>query len=413
MSANVVAARAVTERKLVRQTAPKSQVPVEIREDAVLNAAIDASLPENYNFEVHKIIWRLKQEPASRRVGLQFPEGLFVFSVPLARILQQFAGVEVVIFGDVTYGACCIDDMTAMSLGCDFLVHFAHSCLVPITNMLPGLKVMYVFVDIGFDVWHLVETVKLNLPPDEKIALAATIQFVSTISSVKRELGEVGYDVVIPQSKPLSRGEVLGCTAPKLDPDVKNVVFVADGRFHLEAMQIANPQIRCFHRYDPYSKKMTKEYYAFDQMLSMRRKAVADARGSISKGGTIGFLMSSLGRQGSPVVLNRLRDKLKRTNPQCKSMNIIIPEILPDLLNSFKDSIDVWVQVACPRLSIDWGEGFVKKPLLTPYELSVAVAPELVPCDFTTQKDYPMDFYSWESGGDWTPSHKCSSKCSC
>ena len=28
-----------------------------------------------------------------------------------------------------------------------------------------------------------------------------------------------------------------------------------------------------------------------------------------------------------------------------------------------------WVQVACPRLSIDWGEAF-SKPLLTPYEVS-------------------------------------------
>lgn len=27
-----------------------------------------------------------------------------------------------------------------------------------------------------------------------------------------------------------------------------------------------------------------------------------------------------------------------------------------------------WVQVACPRLSIDWGEAF-EKPLLTPYEV--------------------------------------------
>lgn len=28
-----------------------------------------------------------------------------------------------------------------------------------------------------------------------------------------------------------------------------------------------------------------------------------------------------------------------------------------------------WVQIACPRLSIDWGEAF-GKPLLTPYEVS-------------------------------------------
>ena len=31
--------------------------------------------------------------------------------------------------GDVTYGACCIDDYTALALDCDMLVHYGHSCL--------------------------------------------------------------------------------------------------------------------------------------------------------------------------------------------------------------------------------------------------------------------------------------------
>lgn len=31
--------------------------------------------------------------------------------------------------GDVTYGACCVDDWSARALGCDFMVHYGHSCL--------------------------------------------------------------------------------------------------------------------------------------------------------------------------------------------------------------------------------------------------------------------------------------------
>jgi diphthamide biosynthesis enzyme Dph1/Dph2-like protein len=38
---------------------------------------------------------------------------------------------QVVILADVTYGACCIDDFTARKLGADLLVHYGHSCLVP------------------------------------------------------------------------------------------------------------------------------------------------------------------------------------------------------------------------------------------------------------------------------------------
>jgi 2-(3-amino-3-carboxypropyl)histidine synthase len=36
------------------------------------------------------------------------------------------------ILGDVTYGACCVDDYSSAALGVDFLVHYGHSCLVPV-----------------------------------------------------------------------------------------------------------------------------------------------------------------------------------------------------------------------------------------------------------------------------------------
>ena len=56
-------------------------------------------------------------------------------------------------------------------------------------------------------------------------------------------------------------------------------------------------------------------------------------------------------------------------------------------------SIDCWVQIACPRLSIDWGTGFTT-PLITCYEAFVALGA----AEWTEQ--YPMDWYSAE-GGIW------------
>ena len=55
-------------------------------------------------------------------------------------------------------------------------------------------------------------------------------------------------------------------------------------------------------------------------------------------------------------------------------------------------------QVACPRLSIDWGYAF-DKPLLSPYEASVALERA------TWQPVYPMDYYANE-GGPWAPNHR-------
>lgn len=30
------------------------------------------------------------------------------------------------------YGACCTDDHIARALGCDILIHYALSCLIPV-----------------------------------------------------------------------------------------------------------------------------------------------------------------------------------------------------------------------------------------------------------------------------------------
>ena len=48
-------------------------------------AAVDC-LPEAYNFEVYKTIWRVKEANATR-VALQLPEGLLMFATTLADIL--------------------------------------------------------------------------------------------------------------------------------------------------------------------------------------------------------------------------------------------------------------------------------------------------------------------------------------
>jgi 2-(3-amino-3-carboxypropyl)histidine synthase len=47
-----------------------------------------AVLPRNYNFEVHKTVWRLRQARATH-VALQLPEGLLMFACTLAEIFQK------------------------------------------------------------------------------------------------------------------------------------------------------------------------------------------------------------------------------------------------------------------------------------------------------------------------------------
>lgn len=53
-------------------------------------------------------------------------------------------------------------------------------------------------------------------------------------------------------------------------------------------------------RYDPYEKKLTREYYDHDVMKETRQKAIEQAKGAK----TFGLVLGTLGRQGSTKVLN-------------------------------------------------------------------------------------------------------------
>ncbi|KAI8805267.1 putative diphthamide synthesis protein-domain-containing protein [Cladochytrium replicatum] len=372
-----------------------NQIPESILENSELNKAIE-QLPKNYNFEIYKTIWNIQKNKATK-VALQFPEGLLMFALTISDILESFANVDTVVMGDVTYGACCIDDFTARALGCDYLIHYGHSCLVPV-DVTP-IKTMYVFVDIGIDVDHFISTITHHFQPESVLALVSTIQFTASLQLARQRLtSEYSFTgLLVPQSKPLSPGEILGCTAPRLEHGAEAIVYLGDGRFHLEAMMIANPGVKAF-RYDPYEKRITKETYEFDEMRRMRRSAVVAGKRAKSWG----IVLGTLGRQGSPKVLAHIEAVLKSRG--IPSVTILLSELFPSKLAQFGDSIDVWVQVACPRLSIDWGYAF-RSALLTPYEAMVALNESSWDAENENGRVYPMDFYSRDSRGPWTPNH--------
>ncbi|KAL7122768.1 hypothetical protein ACP275_01G064100 [Erythranthe tilingii] len=405
----------------------KNQIPDSILNDAALNAAISL-LPANYSFEIHKIIWRARSTNATR-VALQFPEGLLMYSLVISDILTTFAAVtHCFVLGDVTYGACCVDDLSARALDAHLLVHFGHSCLVPIDST--TIPVLYIFVEIAINTRKLLHELNHNFSPDQinSFVMAGTIQFSNAIRAVKPELENLGFRVLIPQSKPLSAGEVLGCTAPSVKlqscPGKDDVIiFVADGRFHLEAFMIANPEIRAF-RFDPYLGKLFLEEYDHEGMKGDRRKAIERAMGAK----TWGIVLGTLGRQGNTMIMKRLEEKMKEKG--LDYMVVLISELSPKKIELFGDAVDAWVQIACPRLSIDWGDAF-KKPLLTAFEAEIALGDldgwwqrKSRCCNGSSEStrneeccgngngnvqegvDYPMDYYA-QDGGGW---NSCYSK---
>jgi len=402
--AEVAVVVAAKPRKVIsaKGRAGLNRVPDEILNNPQLQLAMKV-LPDNYNLEVPKTIWRIRRD-GFKRVALQLPEGLTMFATTLSDIIETFTEAETVIMADVTYGACCVDDFSAKALGCDLMVHYGHSCLVPV-DQTTNIKMLYIFVDIKIDSLHFVESLKVSLEKEEQVSLVSTIQFVATLQAVARDLNSEGWKVEVPQAKPLSPGEILGCTSPDMRSS-QALVYLGDGRFHLESAMIANPLVKAY-RYDPYSKVLSREYYDHDLMKKNRHQAIETAK----QADTWGLILGTLGRQGNPNVLEHIKKKAESLNK--KVITVLLSEIFPQKL-ALMPQVGAWVQIACPRLSIDWGLAF-HAPILSPYEAAVALK-EVV----WQEEHYPMDFYANNSLGPWTPNHKpgsCSSggcgECKC
>ena len=130
------------------------------------------------------------------------------------------------------------------------------------------------------------------------------------------------------------------------------------------------------------------ERYGHKEMKELRIAAIKAAQ----KFDRYGIIFGTLGRQGNPDLLDRLIKILKEKK---KAYTILlISEINASVLDEYGTNVDVWVQLCCPRLSVDWGHNYVK-PLLNPYEAMVALE------QIEWKEVYPMDNYSYE-GGPWS-----------
>ncbi|EOB11153.1 Diphthamide biosynthesis protein 1 [Nosema bombycis CQ1] len=350
-------------------------------------------LPQNYNFEIKKTLKTILRNKA-KKITLQFPDGLMKYSLAIIDTIYKYTAAECIILNDVVYGGCCIDD----SFKSDLLIHYGHSCLIPINEM--NVKVLYVFVDIKIDIEHLFNTIKVNFR-EENIAILGTIQFNYSINKLKKLLN----NTKTPQIKPLSPGEVLGCTSPIIK-DSKVVISIGDGRFHLESVMINNPTLD-FYKYCPFSRKLTREYYDFMRMKKMRENEIQKVKYCFGKSKndkdngckvsdkdtkidinnntkSFGLILGTLGKQGNKRILENIKKKLKGHNLYL----FMLDEIEDDILSRYP-FIDAFVQISCPRLSVDWGHSF-SKPLLSPFEVF-----------YEKGDQYVLDYYSREGEAPW------------
>lgn len=104
------------------------------------------------------------------------------------------------------------------------------------------------------------------------------------------------------------------------------------------------------------------------------REAISQARGALS----FGIVLGTLGRQGNQSIFNRMRRLLKEwdvrephvSGQRRRPVLFLMAELNPQKISAIQ-GIDAWVQISCPRLSIDWGTEFKQ---VTPPSFSLSLS---------------------------------------
>ncbi|MCK5628639.1 diphthamide biosynthesis enzyme Dph2 [Candidatus Bathyarchaeota archaeon] len=314
---------------------------------------------EDFDFEEE----RIKQEISrldSKRVLLQFPEGLKREGPRLAKMIEK-EGALPIISADPCYGACDLATSEAELLGIDLIIHFGHAKLLKherIPTVYVEARATVVIDETLEKAFHLME--KWN-----KIGLATTVQHVQTLGHVSETLVRSGKTVVVGDAgQMVYPGQVSGCdfsNVRSIESAVEAFLFIGGGRFHALGVALATSKPTIV--VDPYDRRVFSLEEDANKILKQRWACIEEAKNAETFGVLIGL------KSGQKDIDEALKIKEMLRKSGKIACLFALREVLPEALIEFP-SVDAYVNTTCPRISIDAFSKF-KKPVLTKREFMV------------------------------------------
>lgn len=308
---------------------------------------------------------RLKQEIAkyeAKRVLIQLPDGLKSEGPRLAKIVEK-AGALPIVSADPCYGACDLATAEAESLGIDLIVHYGHSKLLKYEKV----PTVYIEARATLGVAEVVEQAFPLIEAWRKVGLATTVQHVQTLDEAKEVLVRAGKTVMVGDSGRLSYpGQVVGCdysNAKSVAEDVDGFLFMGGGRFHALglALSTSKPVIVA----DPFEKRAFSVSDEVERVVKQRWACIQEAQ----KAKTFAVLVGLKPGQKRLEEALTIKEKLAKSGKD--TYLFAVREIMPETIMNFQ-SVDAYVNTACPRVSLDFPTKF-SKPMLTVNEALVVV----------------------------------------
>ena len=292
------------------------------------------------------------QKPDS--VALNGPEGLVSRIQEVADNIEETFHIPAYVIGDTCWGSCDLNTHAADLLGADILFNIGHT--IAMESL--GKKVIMInaYDDVSF------ETVARKCASDLKdryktLSLLTDSQHLNQIANVKKIFEENGYNIIIGRGKgQLNDSQVFGCEfypAYFMQQRVDAYVFLGQSMFH--SAGIAMSTERPTYMLDPYFQEYLE---VTDFAKNLQKKAILAIYKAFDAQ-RIGLIIGLKEGQFAQIRALELKRTLEKLGK--KVQLIALTEITEERIQVFRQ-IDAFIQVACPRISID---NHFKKPMLS------------------------------------------------
>jgi 2-(3-amino-3-carboxypropyl)histidine synthase len=304
---------------------------------------------EKYNYEEFSEVLEVVKEEGYESVGLQGPDGIKPQVIEYADQLREH-GIEPVIIGASTFGACGIADTKAKRMGAEALIHIGHTrFLHPEGADMDDMDVYYLPYREDRDIMGVLREHINEIPKDEKLGIVGVTQYMHKADEAREFLENEGYEVVEGKTglRTTEVGQVLGCdagAAHNISHKVDAFVFLGSGHFHPSQVSEAGKKV---YVVDPYQKNIWVEPpNSLDDELKAEYARVIKHKDKKKWG----IVTSSKKGQNYQRAVQIAKEMLEKHG---KDVYVFVEDrVFESDYMGF--GIDIYVNCACPRMTKDW-----------------------------------------------------------
>lgn len=297
------------------------------------------------------------------------------------------------VLADSAYSPCCVDEIAAEHVNSDIIVHFGDACL----NAIQKLPVIYSFGKPYINLNDIIQSfTKTYSDKSEKICLMSNTPYIHCLNTLYNELKELGYINLLYtdiDEKLINKDvKIIGYEYPRKFGDAYNFdnrMIISDKKINIQDDCNSFSEVCLFYITIPSPPHLLYLITKFQSVTLYNPQDASVMQGpfpSITKryrfmhlartAGTIGILINTLSLKKTNDLINKLTDLIKKNGKKHYMFVVGKPNVAK--LANF-DSIDIWCILGCGQGGIildEYNEFY--KPIITPYELILALNPESI-----------------------------------